>query len=268
MTTGRQGQEGAAVPNFEPANPNRATSRLAGMSPQMSTYLPLAALAALLIGCSSQPIDSGPKPVVRTISILPASLPQYYSLQNLTAVEFLVPIVGLGYMLNAKEKAKLLTDRLPTPTFRIDEDLTSAVAESLRSKGYVVTVLADIERVPGDPDWFDYERVPHSTDALMHVYFSDVGVVSPRTTPNYLPRVNVSVIAYVPQNKSYPYETTLYYGIDAKAGTDYSVMADPKHSYPDFDFIVNNLDLVRSNIRASLNDIGQRIAEQAHAAFK
>lgn len=234
----------------------------------MLKTLLLTAFAALIVGCASKPVYTGPKPIVRTIAIIPATLPQYYSLQNLSAIQFLVPIANIGYAMNSKEKAKLLTERIPAISFRIDEDLTAAVAESLRSKGYEVTVLSDVKRRPNDPDSIEYESFPHSTDALLHVYFSDVGVVSPRTTTDYLPRVNVSAMTFVKQNRSYPYETTIYYGVDSKEGTDYSIAADPKHSYPDFESIINNLDLVRSNIRTSVGRIAQRIAEQAHAALK
>ncbi len=227
----------------------------------------LAASAALLIGCASKPVDTGPKPVVRTISVVSATLPQYYSLQNLSAVQFLIPIASLGYSMNSRDKAKLLTDKLPAPSFRPDEDLTTAVADALRSKGYEVTILKDVKRTPDRPDSINLETLPHETDALVHVYFSDVGVESPRTTTNYLPRVNVNSLVYVRQNQSYPFDSVVYYGVDAREGKDWAMAADPKHAYPDFDFMVNNLDVVRSQFSQSAKQIGQRLAERIHAAL-
>ena len=234
----------------------------------MRRLLLLAALAATVAGCATKSGPIGPKPVVKSIEIIPATLPTYYSLQNLSAVQFLVPIAALGYSMNSKEKAKQLTERLPAATFRIDDQLTNTVAELLRQKGYAVSVLSDAKRRPDSPDWFDYEQVPHSADALIHVYFSDVGVESPRSTTDYIPRMNVSVMSYTKQNKGYPYETTIYYGVDAKAGTEYSVVADPKHLYPDFDFMLNNLETVRENFKGSVKLVAERIAAQLHAALQ
>lgn len=226
------------------------------------------AAAALLAGCASRPAAPVEKAVIRSVALVPATLPQQYSLENKTAAQFIAPIIGIGYRLNSRQKARLLTEKLPAPDFRIDRDLTTAVAEGLRARGYQVTVLDDIPRLEGDPDWFRYEEVAHSADVLLHVYFSDVGVESPRTSMQYLPRLNVSVMSYVPKNASWPYETTLYYGIDASAGTDHSIVADPRHAFPDFDHMMGNLDAVRAGFRQPIAAIGQRIAEQAHAAFR
>ena len=185
----------------------------------------LLATTALLVGCASKPADTGPKPVVRSIAIVPATLPTYYSLQNLSTVQFFVPIASIGYAMNSKEKAKLLTARLPSQSFRIDEDLTSTLADSLRKMGYEVTVLTDIKRLLDDPDSQELNKLKHTSDAVVHIYFSDVGVLSPRSTTDYLPRMNVSVITYTVANKAYPYESTIYYGADATSDKSYSIEA-------------------------------------------
>jgi hypothetical protein len=232
----------------------------------MLKSLALLLATALLLGCANKP--TGPKPVVRSIAILPATLPTNYSLQNLSSVQLVVPIAGIGYAISSKEKAKVLTQRMAEPSFRIDEDLTNAVADTLRKKGYEVTILTDVKRRPNDPDSLEVSEVKHTSDALVHVYFTAVGVVSPRNTTEYFPRMNAFVLCYTPANKSYPYETSVYYGFDADDDKSYSIAADASEKYGDFDVVLNSLEKVRTNFRASARKVGERLAEQVHVNLR
>jgi hypothetical protein len=231
-------------------------------------HLLLLLATVFLFGCASKQVPTGPKPVVRSIALVPATLPQAYSLQNLSAVQFLVPIASLGYAMNSKAKAALLTQKIAADSFRIDQDLTDAVMNALRSKGYEVNMVSDLKRVVGSPDYIEYEKLPHVGDALVHVYFADVGIESPRSSTNYFQRVNVNTMVYVQQNKSYPYESAIYYGVDAKPGKEWAIEADPTLVYPDFDFVINNLETVRTNFKTGVKLAAERIADNIHAALK
>jgi hypothetical protein len=229
--------------------------------------------AAVLVGCSTPP-PTGPKPVVRTIDLVPATLPQYYSLQNQSTVTLFIPIASIGYSMNAKAKAKLFTEKLPDTGFRPDEELTNTVATALRAKGYEVNVLQDIKRLPDSADYIDLAKFAHKADALVHVYFSDVGIGSPRNTTDYFPRVSVTTTVYLQGNKSWPYESGIYYGMDARDAKDAQddkssyVTSDPNYKYSDFDDVMANLDMVRKHLKAGAVAAGLRIAEQVHAAVK
>lgn len=222
----------------------------------------------LLVGCASKPVDTGPKPVIRSVALVPATLPQSYSLQSTTAVQFLIPLAALAAASDSKAKAKVFTEKLSAPDFQIDRDLTEAVAGALKAKGYEVTVLQNLQRLPGSPDYFDYSKLTHGSDATAHVYFSDVGLESPRGRTEFFQRLNISGMVYVPVNKSYPYETTIHYGIDARDGKDWAIAADAQHVYPNFEFVVNNLGTVRANFKTGIQLVAARIAEQIHAAIK
>jgi hypothetical protein len=239
--------------------------------PTKLTMLKLA-LSLLVItsflGCVSKPVSTGPKPVIRTVALIPATLPQQYSIQSTTAIQFLIPIAAAAAAIDSKAKAKTFADKLRSPDFQIDQELTGAVVESLKAKGYEVTLLQNIQRSADSPDYFDYPKLSHSADATVHVYFSDVGLESPRGKTEFFQRVNVTGMVYVPQNKTYPYESSIFYGIDAKEGKEWAILADPKHVYPSFDFVLSNLDTVRANFKVGVKLVAERLADQIHGAIR
>jgi hypothetical protein len=227
----------------------------------------LALAAAVLAGCAA-PAPKGPKPVVRTIDLIPATLPQYYTLQNESAVTFFVPIAGIAYGMNAKAQAKLLTEKLPAAGFSPDENLTNAVAAALREKGYEVNVLKNVQRLPGSPDSIDYAKLAHKADALAHVYFSDVGLHSPRNNTDYLSRVIVYSQVYVQSDKSWPHGASYAYGSGAQDYKEYGVAGDPSHKFSDFDDVMANLEKLRNHVNVGAKAIGQLVAERIHLDIK
>jgi hypothetical protein len=208
--------------------------------------------------------------VIKSIAIVPATGPHVYSLHNRSAIQFLVPIAALGYAMSSSDRAKVLNEKLPDPSFRLGETFTNSVAERLRANGYEVTILTDVKRKPGSPDTLeqDLADVPTTADAVLHLSFYDVGVESPRGSTDYLPRLNVYTTTYVRQNSSYPYEATVYYGIDASEAKEYYIPHDPKHVYNDFDAIIKDPQALRSNLSSGAAAVGVRVAERVHLAFK
>lgn len=231
----------------------------------------IAAMAvATIAGCGSKPVNTGPKPVIKTIAVVPPATPASYSLQNLSAVTFLIPISQLGYAQSNADRTKALSAGLRDPGFKLDEVLTSAVVESLRKQGFEVSVLADVKRQQRRPDTLEQElsELPTKADAVLHLGFEDVGLESPRRTTDFLPRVIVNVASFVRQNESYPYDATLYYGVDATEPRPHHIPHEPKHAYASFDAAMADLAGVRAVLRHGAVALGTRIAEQAGAAFK
>lgn len=231
----------------------------------------LAALAALtLAGCGSKPVQTGPKPVVKTIAIVPPAQPSQYSVQNLSAVTFLIPISQIGYAQSNTARGQALSAGLRHEGFRLDETLTRTVADALRQRGYEVTIVTEVKRREKRPDTLEYDlaEVPTKADAVIHLGFEDVGLESPRRTTDFLPRVIVNVASFVRQNESYPYDGTLYYGVDATEPKPRHIPNDPRHVFASFDAVMADVAGVRAILQQGAAALGARIAEQADAAFK
>ncbi len=152
--------------------------------------------------------------------------------------------------------------------FAPGQEFTDAMTASLRKLGYTVHVLDDLSRMADDPDNIDYEEVTYSADALLHLYFSQVGLYSPPWTIDYLPRVNATAIMFVKGLPDALYYETLYYGADAREGKKWAIVSDEAFTYSDFEVVLKNLDSVRAGFSAGVTEIATRMSEQIHGAIK
>ena len=230
----------------------------------------LFALAAILLtGCAAkQPAPVLPKPLIRSIAIIPATEPTEYTLQNLSAVQFVVPIAATINHLDSKSKASTFNAHFQAQPAKLAHTLTGAAATSLRQLGYSVEILDNITRPMDGHDNVDYSKLTSTADAILHLTISEVGLISPRSSNDYLPRFNASGVLFVKGRDDYLYEGAIHYGIDARKGESWAIEADPSFAYPNFEAVIAGLDDVRKKFIDSAMLVARRISEQAHAAAK
>ena len=225
--------------------------------------------AVVLASCASKPIVAVPKPTIKSIAIVPATNPLAYTIYNANpALVMFFPIASLGYSLDGRAKAKLFTEKVIATKVTLGLELTNAMAASLREYGYSVQVLENVKRAPNAPDDIDYDNIEHSADALVHLSFSEVGLLSPRLSTQYVPRLNASGVVFVRGHRDYLYDETIYYGADAREGKRGTIVADAKFAYLDFDFVLNNLSSVLGAFSAGAREVAKRMSEQIHEAVK
>ena len=238
-----------------PANPGRR--RLALLLPA----------AVVLAACAAKgpPL---PKPTIRSIAVVLAEEPAEYGLQNVSGLQFLVPLAATANHVDSQQKAKILNQRLSGQRPAAAQAFNTAVLDALRASGYDVQVLKDAPRAPGDPDSLDFAKLRTTADAVLQLRFTAVGLYSPRASNDYLPQVNGHGTLVTPDGKRYVYDAQVYYGADAKAGTDWSVPADRRYAYPTFEAVLADLDGVRSAFETGGREVGARMARQVHAVIQ
>ncbi len=128
--------------------------------------------------------------------------------------------------------------------------------------------MADLKRNPADPENIDIEKIPHTADAIVHAYFRDTGVQSPRMKTEFFPRVSVTLVSFVPKSKSPAHYSTLYYGLDAVPGRRDSIPAEAKYVYANFEFIMGNVPLLRTNFSVAANQLGELAGQHLHERFR
>jgi hypothetical protein len=222
----------------------------------------------LLCGCGSKPVASLPKPTIKTIVIVPATSPVQYTLENLSAIQFFVPIAAAGYASDSKAKAATFTQSILAKAPPLGKSFTDAVVRELENYGYKVRVIEDLTRNKDDPDSVEYSKLPFSEDAGIHLTISEIGLVSPRSTTSYMTRVNAHGIVFVKGRDDYIFDQSIYYGIDAREGKDWAISADETAAYSGFDEVQANLDTVISRFNIGLQQISKKLAAQIHAAIK
>lgn len=234
----------------------------------MLRSLLLTSTVLLATACSSAPKVAEPKPVIKSIALIPATSPVNYTLENLSAVQFVIPLAATFNYLDSKEKAKAFNQKLSARPVSLGGSLTDEVAKSLRSFGYEVQILDNVARPPDDLDNVDYTKVVTTADAVLHVRFTEVGLLSTRSSPSYLPRVDAYGTLFVKGRSSYLYEQEIYYGVDARAGKAWSIPSDPTFAYPSFDAVISGIDAVRGAFQTGAVAISKRMAEQVHKSIR
>lgn len=225
------------------------------------------ALFALAAGCASKPQPVLPKPVIRTIALIPATEPRAYTLSNVNAVEFLSPLVGTVIRLDARDKQGLFNERMRARKPALARSFNDAVIAAMRAYGYEVRVL-EIARDPESPDWIDWQKLRYDADAVMHVALSEAGLHSPRSSTDYLPRLNAYATLTPKGHEDYLVDQEMYYGLDAKKGSEWSLAADPAFAYDGFNTLINKLDDVQARFDRAARQLAERLAAHTHAQIR
>jgi hypothetical protein len=91
-------------------------------------------LLTTLWGCSNQPKVVLPKPVVKTIAIVPATNPKEVRVQNESALQFLVPIAAAASAVDSKNKSTQFNTKWLEQESRLAALMTDAIANQLRER--------------------------------------------------------------------------------------------------------------------------------------
>lgn len=219
-----------------------------------------------LAGCAAK-LPLAEKPVVRKIALIPASEPLEFTLGNPTPIMFISPLVETGIMLATKAKAREFSQKMTARHVALAPRLTTIVVDSLRAAGYTVDVLDDIARDPEDPDNIDLAKVATDAQVIVRLRIREVGVFSPRSASDYLPRVNVDGALYIRAIDDAPYDETLYYGVDAQSRHAGSIEADPSLKYPTFDAVMAKTDELQATFEYATDALARLLAAQLKQAL-
>jgi len=227
-------------------------------------------IAALLVtsSCAHQPKPVAYKPDIKSIAIIPATDPTAYTLENVSAVQFVIPLAATVNYMDSKEKAKQFNAKMLARQVSLGPIFIEAVASSLRSYGYQVQILEGISRPPDDIDDVDYEKVSTTADAVLHLRFKEVGLFSPRGSVNYLPRVNANGTLFVIGRQDSLYDEDIYYGVDARKGNAWAIDSDEKFAYRTFEAVMANLDEISNAFEVGTREVSRRVSERVRESIK
>lgn len=225
--------------------------------------------ALMLAACNTAPKNDTPRTPIKSIAIIPASnkpLGFEYS------ASFFVPPIARGIInsVNAglgESNAKIINDKLAAQGYDIGKQLTDSVVKQLQDAGFNVVVLTNIERKPGAPDDVDYTKIVHTSDAIFHVYFSEVTYQSPRGQSAYWPRVSALIQTYDKTGKTFLFETESFLDRGAKESRPGYFDAKDDLSFQDQEVMLTQIDKIRANLegfttKAALH-LGKYAAEQS-----
>ena len=138
----------------------------------------LAAILVMLGGCGSKVPVVVKKPVVRSIAVMQVVEPKKLEIRNQSSVSFLFPIAAHAFHADSKHKSQVFSATMARENMTMGSGLTNVLVEELKDGGYDV-VIVDAVPVPEDePDEMDYRQFKTDVDAILYVYFDDVGLHS------------------------------------------------------------------------------------------
>ena len=231
------------------------------MSAVTQTKLFLAATTAailLLTACSSA--SKKPPPELKHIRVLPVT-----PIDRLYTENRSVPVGVLWQAIADRAKSSDFNERMSATRVAVAPRLTKALERELQAQGFEVSVLEGVPRPAGDPDDVDYARLP-GREPVLHVYFSEMGMLSSRLNFDYLPKINVGAALITPGDDDYFYKERIYYGVEAGAPDEsWSVPSDPRFKWPSFDALVDKPEMVVESYEAGVDALAVRIAKNVKA---
>jgi hypothetical protein len=229
---------------------------------------------AIIAGCSTASKEALlPKPIVKTVEIIPAFRPQSFPLE---ISDFSGSLTRLLLGNFAKVETQKKKDRevqfdsaMQSISSGLDRVFTAAMMQELSKLGYQVSILETFERDPQWPDSINYKKLSFQGDAVLHLMFSSVGVHAPKNGAPFFPKLNTAGVVYVKGRNQYLYDDGAYFGVDAdKKDTDLSALKDPNNIYTDFDDVMKNLERLHDSYRLAIPLLAKRMANDIHTKLK
>ena len=222
--------------------------------------------AAALAACSTT--KKAAAPAVRTIAVIPAVDPDLYTLRNKNPISLISPIVDFGNTIDSRYKAQALTVKLLAQKAQLGEQLTAAMVDALNQQGFQAKVVPQRDLEGVNLRDIDYEQFKTDADAVLHVYFTEVGVYSGFDSLDYLPKTNVTGYLFSPKDGSYIHEETVFHGVDSREGKAWGIPSDPKYAYRSFEDLMDRASELATGFRVGTRAAAQRMAENFRKALR
>lgn len=105
----------------------------------VTRVLALVLCVAALAGCSTT--KKAAAPAVRTIAVIPAVDPEWYTLRNKNAISLLSPIVDVGNAIDSRTKAQAFTLKMLEQKAKLGDTLTRELVDALNQQGFQAQVV-------------------------------------------------------------------------------------------------------------------------------
>ena len=223
-------------------------------------------IVTLMTGCASRapaPVPTEAERHPRSVAIIPVREAEGVSIDR-NSLWFLL-YGGVGVVVervDMAQKRKVFEKRFTDATKWLGPEVTESLRAASVVRGMDAVVLSDIVRSEEDPEDFDYTKIDTTADVVVHARVRDVGLLSAAFSPDYVPKVAVSVLIVGRRSGAVLLDETFQYGAKATRQAFWSVPADDRYRFRNFDTVIEQVALVDEGWHAGARALGQRIAEQ------
>lgn len=221
----------------------------------------LASLLAfgLLVGCAQSPVAPVQRAPVARVMVVPVGPIDKMHTENKG-----IPLGVLWQSVADRIKSSDFNERMEATRKDMGPKLTAALVRQLVAQGYEAQVVEGVSGRSAESA-IDESKLP-PTDAVLRVYFNEVGMFSARFSRDYVPRVNLSAYLVRGETEDSLYSETLYYGADAtNEKASWSVPANPDHHWSSFNELVEHPQEVAQSYDHAVNALATRVAQNIRA---
>jgi hypothetical protein len=225
-------------------------------------------IPVLLAACASKTPDAPLKSPIRTISLVPASNPNKVFFENSSVVSGLNFMLAAAHRADTQNKQNILNSSVDISGSNLGDRFTEKVAANLRAAGYQVEILTNISRPIDYPDNIDIRAVPITTDAILQLSITYVGVTSGATSSTFHPHVTSYAVLYPKGHRNAHFDGEVQFGTGVPDGKDWGIKADSKLSYPSADAVLRSVPELRSFYLVGTEAMANRVSEQMVAKLR
>lgn len=227
-------------------------------------------VATLLTGCASLPktdLTDGNREKIHSIGMLDVAEPRGESVINYGGAAGAFGLVGGLVQAGVNSShTSTYTQHVASSKITFAPIVNDGLATRLSSNGYDVVALHDQHvKVSSDGKSDDFSDVKTDADAILSVWISSFGYVSPPESSDFIPWVVVRARLLDSKSKQDMYFKTYACGWDIKANSIH-VVADAKYRYGSFGTLIDQFDQSVAGLKdceqAVVAAIGQDLAKQ------
>lgn len=227
-------------------------------------------ICCLLSGCAGVQFVQfdRTKSAPRSIALVSVVQPKKISVVNMGGAAGAFGLVGGLVQAGINEdNSNTYTDMAKKNNVSFSEMVTSSLSKQLEAKGYAV-ILANDVTVPltVDEKDFDYSSITVKTDAILHVWYTVNGYISPPNSTSYQPWIVINARFIDGKSKAKLYIRTLMtcgwpYKNKDETKVEAVVACGEKYRYSSFDDLTNNFQQSVEGLRDCIQQIAAQIAE-------
>lgn len=213
-----------------------------------------------LVGCASRK-PATPRPAFKEIAVVPVMSPESVYTENRMFAAPILPAM-IATSISNRAKSRGFDQHMASARQSLGPRFTQMLVEALRAKGLSAHVWDTMPRDPRAPDNIEYAKLP-TDDAVLHVWFNDLAMDSPRTSSDYLPRMNVDGYFFPTRTAAEEHQTYFYfrYGADASGQKPWSIPSDAKYRFPNFDALIERSSDVDASWQDGMREMARRMAD-------
>lgn len=243
------------------------------MRPHKVKLYALCVLLLGLTGCVSVPItelDQSASRNIKTIALLNVAEPKSEVVLNMGGGAALFGAIGGAIQgITNENHGNSYSEMVAGQNIQFSPETVGAIKNALSADGYNVVYLNDQKpALASDGKTDDFSAIHTDADAILVVWFTTVGYVSPPDMTSFEPWVVIRVRLLDAKSKQDLYFKTFSGGYDMKAKNSIYVPAATQYQYQSFDDLTSAFDQSVQGLKISIQDIAAYVGRDfSHGAM-